>query len=111
MSKRGRRMGNAHKQGNAIRVTVLTAALLGVYGPVFAAGAALTVDSVNSPFELSSGTTYTSVVRLKDGADNGKNTNIDGSEYEMARGDPGGSRQLTGEHINNPKQEKPRAGK
>src|SRR3546814_12251709 len=80
MSKRGRRMGNAHKQGNAIRVTVLTAALLGVYGPVFAAGAALTVDSVNSPFELSSGTTYTSVVILTGGADTGTNTTMEDSE-------------------------------
>src|SRR3546814_7281242 len=89
-------MGNAHKQGNAIRVTVLTAALLGVYGPVFAAGAALTVDSVNSPFELSSGTTYTSVVILNGGAATGHNSKIEGSEYELAQVDPGGSLTLTG---------------
>src|SRR3546814_8119735 len=101
MSKRGRRMGNAHKQGNAIRVTVLPAALLGVYGPVFAAGAALTVDSVNSPFELSSGTTYTSVVILHGGAATGNHSKLECSDYALAKVDPGGSLTLTGETLPN----------
>jgi|GEM_PF-440358 len=95
-------MNKAHRRGNVVRVTALTAALLGVYGPAFAdGGTALTVDSGNSPATLDSGTTYTNVVILDGGTATGTNSTITGSEYELAQVNPGGSLTLTGATITN----------